>query len=88
MAYKKKKEIIYENPEVCVYCGSDNVQTKMWVRIKDKEVMDTCSDGESEDNWCPDCKTHCRILSEEEYSEMQLTEKGIKEFKLNNLPEQ
>lgn len=54
MAKKKIKEI-------CANCGSDKVQTKMWVEINTNEVKDVTSDGESEDNWCPDCETHCDI---------------------------
>ena len=46
----------------CQNCGSDKVQTKMWVECNTNIVINEAdSQGEdSEDNWCPNCG-HCNL---------------------------
>jgi hypothetical protein len=43
---------------LCSNCHGDKVQTKMWVEINTNAVLDSCSDGEDDDNYCPDCQQH------------------------------
>jgi len=46
----------FENVHVCDFCGSDNVQTKAWVRPnKNNEYVDMASE-EINDNYCDDCE--------------------------------
>lgn len=43
---------------VCGKCGGVNIEVKMWVDPNDETILDNCSDGEIEDNWCRDCEEH------------------------------
>lgn len=43
---------------VCENCGGTNIETKAWVDVNTNEVLDDCSDGDIEDNWCRDCCSH------------------------------
>jgi len=43
---------------VCTNCGSDEVQTKMWVDLNTGETNGSCSDGEADDNYCKHCEGH------------------------------
>ena len=52
---------------VCSECGSTNVETKAWVDANTDEVLDSCSDGDIEDNWCRDCEKHVELISYKEY---------------------
>jgi len=47
---------------LCDNCGSDNVQTKMWVNVNDNTTSDSASDNDNGDNWCLDCETHPDLL--------------------------
>ena len=74
MIYKrkeKKEALIYYNPYVCAECGYDKVQTKMWVEINTDKVIDCTSDGEREGNWCPRCGIHDKIVTGEEFMELE-----------------
>ena len=46
---------------VCENCGGSNIQTKMWIDPNTNEVIDSVSDGDSDDNWCDDCEEHVRF---------------------------
>lgn len=48
----------------CKKCGSEKIQTVMWVECNTHKVHGlACSEGADEqDNWCPDCKEHCKII--------------------------
>ena len=46
---------------VCTNCGSDNVHTKAWVNANTNEYVSDISDGETEDNWCDNCKGHHKL---------------------------
>ena len=46
---------------VCEECGSDQVEQKAWVDLNTNDVLDSCSDGDIEDNWCRECMEHCEI---------------------------
>ena len=59
MANKFEKRII----QVCSECGSPKVQTKMWVEYNTDIPQDSCSDGEDQDNWCPECESHTSFKS-------------------------
>lgn len=48
----------YKQVWICSNCGSTNVQTKMWVDLNTNVVGNSVSDGEDEDNYCPDCDGH------------------------------
>jgi len=50
----------------CKKCGSENIQIKMWVGANSNVPEDGVSDGETEDNWCPDCDSHCEIVDSED----------------------
>lgn len=45
----------------CANCGSDKVERKVWMALNVPRTITPCSDGESEDNWCPDCETNCEV---------------------------
>lgn len=49
---------------VCSKCGSDNVQTKMWVNANTQKVIDTAGDDSGEDSWCEDCQGHHGLNTE------------------------
>ena len=44
---------------VCSECKGTNIETKAWVDPNDDIVLDSCSDGDIEDNWCRDCNNNC-----------------------------
>lgn len=46
---------------VCEECGGTNIETKAWVDANTDEVLDSCSDGENEDNWYRDCNQHVKF---------------------------
>lgn len=43
---------------VCAICGGTNIETRAWIDPNDDIVLDSCSDGETNDNWCRDCDSH------------------------------
>ena len=53
---------------VCAICNSTRIEQKAWVDPNDDTVLDSCSDGEIEDNWCRDCEEHVEfiIITEDE----------------------
>ena len=56
-----QKHPVMENVHVCDFCGSDNVQTKAWVRPnKDNEYVDITSE-EINDNYCDDCDQNATL---------------------------
>jgi hypothetical protein len=40
---------------VCELCGGTNIEQRAWVDPNTDIVLDSCSDGEIDDNWCNDC---------------------------------
>lgn len=52
---------------VCKKCGGKNIGVKVWIDPNTDIVLDTCSDGEIEDNWCNDCEIHDEFIEENEY---------------------
>ncbi len=50
---------------VCKNCGSDKVQTKYWVDLNTKIIEGNVSDGENDDNYCPDCDGHHGVEQKE-----------------------
>ena len=54
---------------VCEDCGSSDVETKMWVNPNTDELKDSCSDGESDDNYCNNCQSHPNLITYKEYQE-------------------
>ena len=53
---------------VCELCGSQEIQVKMWISINNSDITSPVSDGEIEDNWCPSCHTHPRIITQKEFT--------------------
>ena len=54
---------------ICDKCKGTNIETKAWIDPNDGTVLDTVSDGESDDNWCRDCEEHVSfnlIMDEED----------------------
>lgn len=51
-----------DKPFKCGYCGSTDVQRKEWVEVNSGQIMGAVSDGEEEDNWCPECMEYCEII--------------------------
>ena len=45
----------FENVHVCDFCGSDNVQTKAWVRPNQNNLFVDIASEEINDNYCDDC---------------------------------
>lgn len=43
---------------VCKSCGGMNIQCRAWVDPNSDDILDSCSDGYIEDNWCNDCENH------------------------------
>lgn len=62
-----KSKKIKPETTVCLLCGGTNVETKAWIDVNTNEVLDFCSDGDSEDNWCRDCEEHVELISYKEY---------------------
>ena len=55
----------------CDNCGSTKVESKTWVGVNTGKLGEHAGgDTDEEDNWCPDCETHCSITEDS----------GIKEF--------
>jgi len=46
---------------ICSKCKGENIEHKCWVDVNSDEVLDNCSDGEIEDNWCRDCEEHVKF---------------------------
>ena len=46
----------FENVHVCDFCGSDNVQTKAWVRPNVNNLFVDIASEEINDNYCDDCE--------------------------------
>jgi len=44
------------NVHVCDFCGSDNVQTKAWVRPNNNNLYVDMASEEINDNYCDDCE--------------------------------
>jgi hypothetical protein len=49
---------------LCPHCGSDNVETKMWVNPNTNTIGD-CDAGEDGDGWCNDCEQHGELILQE-----------------------
>lgn len=47
---------------ICGICGGYNIETKAWIDPNDETILDNCSDGDSEDNWCRDCEDHTNFI--------------------------
>ena len=61
---KTNKNMNNSNTLYCSECGSDNVETKMWVNANTEEIGGECSDTSvAEDNYCKDCEEHVKLLS-------------------------
>jgi hypothetical protein len=58
---------------VCEECGSDNIQTLMWVGVNTNEVGDS-GPGETNDNWCNECESHVDFIDEEEFLNLKQLE--------------
>ena len=47
----------------CLKCGLTDIETKYWVNVNTHAIQDTCSDGETEDNFCNNCGEHTNFIS-------------------------
>ena len=43
---------------VCQNCEGSNIEVRAWIDPNTNKVVDLCSDGEDDDNWCRDCDEH------------------------------
>jgi hypothetical protein len=67
------------NDKVCYNCGSDKVQTKMWVEINSSRIIGTITVAEilgesfldEYDIWCPSCENHVRTCLRKEYNTLK-----------------
>ncbi len=60
---------------VCSKCGSNEVQTAMWVNMNTLEPDGNYGADEAIDtNWCLSCEGHYEICTQEEYNEAQKEE--------------
>ncbi len=50
---------------VCKNCGGEHVQTKYWVDLNTNQIIGNVSDGEEQDNYCPDCDGHHGVEQKE-----------------------
>jgi len=67
--YIKVGRIINALPDstfVCSVCGSRKVQTKVWISINSKEILDQVEPDDVINNWCPDCKAHTVAIPKKE----------------------
>ena len=56
---EKSLETLY-----CSVCGSNNIETKMWVNPNTRIISDACSyPEEEEDNWCHICEEHTELMT-------------------------
>ena len=46
---------------ICDQCRGTNIEQKVWIDPNDDTILDGCSDGEIEDNWCRDCEEHVKF---------------------------
>ena len=51
-----------ETEYVCDSCGSNQVESKDWVEVNTGAVTFTYESTSDEDNWCKECKEHCKII--------------------------
>ena len=51
---------------VCEECGSDDIQTLMWVNVNTNKIEDSY-DTDEENNWCNKCESHLNFITEEEF---------------------
>lgn len=48
----------------CKKCDGINIEQKAWIDPNDHEILDACSDGDIEDNFCRDCDDHVEFIYE------------------------
>lgn len=51
---------------VCSECGSDEVEYLDWIDANSGKITNTYQ-GHGEENWCRNCESHPRLITEEEY---------------------
>lgn len=58
---------------VCVACGCEKVQTVTWVEINTDVVHGGANSDsqDDQDNWCPNCNSHCGLMSKIAYDKAQ-----------------
>lgn len=50
---------------ICSGCGSNEVESKIWCDLNTDTILDSASDGSSDDNWCRECEEHVLIIWKE-----------------------
>lgn len=48
----------------CAECNGTNIEQKSWVDPNSDTILDSCSDGEVEDNWCRDCNNSVEFIDD------------------------
>lgn len=48
----------------CKSCNGINIEQKAWIDPNSNTALDSCSDGESEDNWCRDCNLNVDFIDD------------------------
>lgn len=64
---KKIKKLKDSAILVCEECGSQEIQTLMWVNPNTDELNGELSCEDENNNWCEVCKRHCGLTSLEIY---------------------
>jgi len=59
---------------VCEECGSQDIQTLMWVNPNNNEIDGELSCENDENNWCKVCCEHVSLTSLEQYKLNQIDE--------------
>ena len=63
----KTREGLIDDDFVCDECGSDLVESVMWVAANyEQDVIGPYGEGIGY-NWCPECENHCEIITYKEY---------------------
>jgi hypothetical protein len=56
-----------DNILVCECCGSKNVESMAWVKVNGDRVSNYVGTLGEENNWCPECEEHVRLITQTEY---------------------
>jgi hypothetical protein len=57
---------------VCSQCGKPDIEQKAWVNPNTDEVLDSCSDGDIQDNWCNVCEEHNLFITYKEFKMLNI----------------
>ncbi len=52
---------------VCKTCGNTDVQTKVWININTRQLIETVETFDTMNNWCPECMESTPVIPLIEY---------------------